>query len=768
MRLNPTAFQVLFCCAAAVTLCMISCTGPLPVCGDEICGLGENLLCPQDCQVTNGDAPPDCGDRSCDAGENVTNCPEDCGPGEICGNGNCVAPENFLNCPQDCDDPCGNGHCDAGENVANCPEDCGGGELCGNALCGPGENISNCPQDCGPDEECGNGFCRGGESPESCSADCGTPRPICQDSDCDDGEFCNGAETCSISGECMRGTNPCDPNTEVCNSETAECEPIDSCGDGSCDDDESAQSCPQDCAALERYLSTVERAVDDRVYGPTVGVEIVTESPLPFDPNQPGDVRYSYTDRQQRRTAALERLVLSDNTIGKIYPGSLLWAKPIREGRLQQVGQITGRTPVKGAFENIVNIVALNNEAVPTSISFEHDGTYSEFLADAAQVFSGRSNGVGRLTTDFRISIDAKDALLAIGMSASAWFANVTSSLELVNNEDRSVAILTLDQVFYSAAIDQPDIVEGMVPLRLLQENATLAAALADGAEQGGELVYVRKVDYGRRILIALSASASEERLNAAVDAGFDAAIASGSINLRAEDREVWNTVEGKLIIIGGTYPEGITGIFRNVDEFVSAVRAIMSAQFVNNSQGALPVSFELEYLDRTPMQVFETAEFSGRIPAVHSRRSAITESVSTNRAHATPRAGDHEIDSDDWTLVQISGQAVSLLPNGQIQFSLVWEAREGNGNQSFGDTWFHSTRNFTFGAPARVLEIIGPTSFPPFPHWLRGGIANVFVGIPDNGFLRGITAKVDSGDDNDWEDQELRATFSVSVWLAP
>jgi len=50
--------------------------------------------------------------------------------------------------------------------------------------------------------------------------------PECQsDSDCDDGAFCNGEETCNEDGECSPGTPPCTGNM-TCNEETDSCEPV--------------------------------------------------------------------------------------------------------------------------------------------------------------------------------------------------------------------------------------------------------------------------------------------------------------------------------------------------------------------------------------------------------------------------------------------------------------------------------------------------------------------------------------------------------------
>lgn len=44
----------------------------------------------------------------------------------------------------------------------------------------------------------------------------------------------------------------------------------------------------------------------------------------------------------------------------------------------------------------------------------------------------------------------------------------------------------------------------------------------------------------------------------------------------------------------------------RPIQSFVRAIQAIMSQAYVNDSRGALPVSFELSYVrDNAPMQVY-------------------------------------------------------------------------------------------------------------------------------------------------------------------
>lgn len=71
-----------------------------------------------------------------------------------------------------------------------------------------------------------------------------TPPPGCQsDADCDDGLFCNGAETCGQDGKCLPGDPPC--HGQECDEATDECKDKKSCHDlgkmthGGC-----AESCP--------------------------------------------------------------------------------------------------------------------------------------------------------------------------------------------------------------------------------------------------------------------------------------------------------------------------------------------------------------------------------------------------------------------------------------------------------------------------------------------------------------------------------------------
>jgi hypothetical protein len=268
------AFMPLSQCAEKV------CSGG--ACGDGFCDDTESpQTCPADCQ-----APPVCGNGKCDDGENPFSCPKDCGGGPICGNGTCEAGESAQNCPQDCFSTgnllvCAKAKCEktyiACSNDAQCNKalDCiakctetscinscaaqntgalqlliplaqcaqqqgclsggGGGAVCGNGKCEPGESAQSCPKDCQTGPVCGNGQCEPGEGPQNCPSDCQ------QEGSCVGKCGGQGSGGCWCDQQCAELGDCCSDFKKVC-SDTV---PV--CGDGKCNNGESANSCPQDC-----------------------------------------------------------------------------------------------------------------------------------------------------------------------------------------------------------------------------------------------------------------------------------------------------------------------------------------------------------------------------------------------------------------------------------------------------------------------------------------------------------------------------------------
>jgi hypothetical protein len=187
-----------------------------------------------DCQAGT---PVDCGDSvgctddSCDeAADACVNAPNNavCDDGEFCNGTEVCDPANDCQAgtPRDCDDGvgCTDDSCDeAADACVNAPDNavCDDGEFCnGTEVCDPTNDCqAGAPRDCDDGVGCTDDSCN--EATDSCEH---TPN----DGLCDDGDFCNGVETCDATGDCQAGTAP-DCNDNV------------GCTDDSCD--EAADAC---------------------------------------------------------------------------------------------------------------------------------------------------------------------------------------------------------------------------------------------------------------------------------------------------------------------------------------------------------------------------------------------------------------------------------------------------------------------------------------------------------------------------------------------
>ena len=116
-------------------------------------------------------------------------------------------------------------------------EDCDDGLYCnGQELCVDGSCHDGAPIDCRDGVDCTDDWCD--ELNDACVH---TP----DDGLCDNGLFCDGAETCDPVADCQLGTDPC-PGQD-CDEVNDVCVPIGCDNDGTCEPGENCNSCPDDC-----------------------------------------------------------------------------------------------------------------------------------------------------------------------------------------------------------------------------------------------------------------------------------------------------------------------------------------------------------------------------------------------------------------------------------------------------------------------------------------------------------------------------------------
>jgi cysteine-rich repeat protein len=253
--------------------------GADPDCQAAVCGNGE-VEAGEDCDDGNT-ADGDCCSANCAFEPAGSPCDDGlfCNGIEACdGAGNCSIPgtdpcDDGVGCTQDaCDE--------AADTCSNTPDDalCDDGQFCN------GAETCDATLDCqaGTPVDCNDGIlCTVDSCNEGTDACDNTP----DDALCDDGLFCNGAETCDAANDCQPGTSvDCDDGDictdDSCNEQSDQCDNIfdptndpscqpEVCGNGVLDpgeDCDDGNTLPGDCCSPTCTFEPAGSACDDGLF----------------------------------------------------------------------------------------------------------------------------------------------------------------------------------------------------------------------------------------------------------------------------------------------------------------------------------------------------------------------------------------------------------------------------------------------------------------------------------------------------------------------
>jgi hypothetical protein len=201
--------------------CWGECTSR-PACDDDSdCAVTERcddtaLVCVAigDCDV-DSDCPvtASCIDGTCTDNGDCT-ADEDCDGTQSCVDGDCTR-NGDCDVDSDCPDDqvCGDNHLCERRDPCTSNDDCAVDEICDTSndggtcvVIGDCTTVNDCPTD--PEIACLDGVC--------------TRAPCGRDSDCDDGAFCNGAETCNPRVGCVEGRAPSTGHLAACADEVCD------------------------------------------------------------------------------------------------------------------------------------------------------------------------------------------------------------------------------------------------------------------------------------------------------------------------------------------------------------------------------------------------------------------------------------------------------------------------------------------------------------------------------------------------------------------
>ena len=392
-----------------------------------------------------------------------------------------------------------------------------------------------------------------------------------------------------------------------------------------------------------------------------------------------GDSILLMEERWFRTSNTLEDMVMRDNSVGFVYPGSLVWTAPLRDGRIEPLQQLPMRPPVRIAFAGIQGV----------DLNFTHDGSFFDFQHKMQNSVKRLEKSTPRLQIKIEYGKSLESALLRAGLSAKYWSASLDASASRSTKEQRSFAVMSVDQVYYTAVADTPD-GQGHLPLSLIDANEAVASYLLSSMNANGEPGYIRRVDYGRKVIISLSSRASEEDLRAAMR--FSAGTGPFKIKAEAEAkaRDVWSKTEVRAVVIGGQVTNGlIDALTGSFDGFLKSINAFLKeTKNFTSEVGAAPVSFEVRFCsDNEGYSNYETVEFSGQIPIGSFAKGGElrkTANVELTSADARLLQQDWEVHSDDWTWIEVHYALAPTKDRRGVDLYVRMDVKECESNQSY------------------------------------------------------------------------------------
>lgn len=132
---------------------------------------------------------------------------------------------------------------------------------------------------------------------------------------------------------------------------------------------------------------------------------------------------------------------------------------------------------------------------------------------------------------------------------------------------------------------------------------------------------------------------------------------------------------------------------------------------------------------------------------------------------------GDNEIDSDDWTYAQVKYSVTLGASQRSILLTIEYTAREGNSDQTFGDTTLYIKKTISISVSSDDWRTIRSSSLPSggsYYRWFPGGGLFTPQLFGDAGILRNIRVRFDAEGDNDLSAMDITADYSFNVRMNP
>lgn len=297
-----------------------------------------------------------------------------------------------------------------------------------------------------------------------------------------------------------------------------------------------------------------------------------------------GAGRKELFDEDRKLTKTLEKYVAFDPNADTLFPGSLVQGKSLPDGVLSPI--VTERTPLT------ITVTDLVSSDPKGSYSKEVEKPSLSSVTDSIQQILNqnlRDAQPAKIAYSETSMSSLEEGFLKLGASYKWLTGNVSGSFQLDSSSYSTSLLIRFVQSYYTVSTEPPS-----SPTSYISDKASFNS-FQNYAGPGNPPTYISSVTYGRELWMLVESNHEATEVKAALDAAFSAAAASGSVNLSAGQKKVFDESSIQILILGGAGKPAVQVV---TGDHVSALKdyLLSGASYSKNSPGVI-ISYTIRYL---------------------------------------------------------------------------------------------------------------------------------------------------------------------------
>lgn len=296
--------------------------------------------------------------------------------------------------------------------------------------------------------------------------------------------------------------------------------------------------------------------------------QTIVSQPSPPSQQVIDGVRYTCSSTDNTQTATPDEVVAFNPNTGVLYPGALVKGTSLNNGILTGINVKRNSGKITVSFFNPKNTVERINlfdlksgiketpSENPSKITKSIPEATFQTVSDAIRELTNKvpaGSQVARIKFEKTEFHTLEQSFLSTGLSVSWLSGSVKAQLSTLNTSSKSKYFVKVIQPYYDISFET-DYQSIQKPSSFISSKTKFSDfQKAIGDTTGNPPAYVKSISYGRLLLFFIESSASQEELNATMEATFSGAFVGGSANLTLRQKEIVNSSAINVVSFGGS-----------------------------------------------------------------------------------------------------------------------------------------------------------------------------------------------------------------------